>query len=110
MKRFAYSDRAVQLAFFDEDPVVITAFISDEMDKKILESGKLIAQADKSGTVDGRTEKYAAALALLIGEDKTEKLLSRAPERDSFACMELWNHIVSRYREQKAKNLGAPAR
>ena len=104
MKRFAYSDRAVRMEFFEEEPVVITAFISDDMDKRIMESGKLIAQADKGGAVDGRTEKYEAALALLIGEDKAAALLTRAPQRDSFAVMELWNHIVGCYREQKTKN------
>lgn len=109
MKRFAYSDRAVRMEFFEEEPIVITAFISDDMDKRIMESGKLIAQADKEGT-DGRMEKYTAALEQLVGKEKAAQLLSRAPEQDYFSVLELWQYIVNCYREQKTKNLSAPVR
>ncbi len=108
-KCFAFSSRAVKMEFFEEKPIVITAFIGDDMDKRIMDSGKLIAQADKDGT-DGRMEKYTAALALLVGKEKTAELLSRAPEQDYFSVLELWQYIVNCYREQKTKNLSAPAR
>lgn len=109
-KFFTFADRIVRIQFFEEEPVNLMLVISDETDKKIVSSGKMFNEADKSGEIDDRREKYRAALEHLIGEEKTAAILDRADELDSFAIFSVYRYILAEYSAQKVKNLSASGR
>lgn len=109
-KFFTFADRFCKMQFFEEDPVVVTLFIGDDLDKNIVESGALIEKADKLSDLDKRCAMYRQALELLIGADKTDAILTRADTLDSFAILAVWNYILQSVRDQKVKNLAASAR
>lgn len=106
MSIFTFASRAVKIQFFEDDPVVITVFIGDEFDKKLVESAKLINAADKVADLDERREKYMDSLRKLIGASADE-IMSRAEPADSFAIMSVYMHISTAYAEAKRKNLSA---
>ena len=62
MKPFAFASRFCKVQFFEENPVVITLQIGDDLDKKIMESGQLIEKADRKNDIDARQESYREAL------------------------------------------------
>lgn len=109
-KFFTFADRFVRVRFFEDDPVVLTLTISDDTDKRILDSAALIAAADKKGDVDQRRSGYRTALVRLIGDEKATAILERADEADGFAILSAYRYILDAYAAQKAKNLSAPAR
>lgn len=109
-KFFTFADRFCKLQFFEEDPIVVTLFLGDETDKRIMDSGALIEKADKQKDLEQRTKLYRQALELLIGEEKTEAILARADTADSFSILAVWNYILQVIREQKVKNLVASGR
>lgn len=109
-KIFAFANRACRIQFFEDEPVVLTLFIGDETDKRILDSAALIDAADKLKNVEERYAKYREGLKTLIGEEKMEEILSRAETVDSLAILEIWQFILHCLREHKVKNLTASAR
>ena len=110
MKPFAFSNRFCKIQFFEDDPIVVTIQIGDDLDKRILESGLLIEKADRSKDVDTRINSYRDALDMLIGEVKAEEIIKRADTNDSLTCLELWQYVVLAVREHKQKNLTASVR
>ncbi|MBQ6430842.1 MAG: hypothetical protein IJJ99_03070 [Oscillospiraceae bacterium] len=110
MKPFAFSNRFCKVQFFEEDPVVVTLQIGDDLDKKILESGRIIEKADRKNDFEARKESYREALDMLIGSEKADEILQRAETTDSLSCLELWQYVVLAVREHKTKNLTASAR
>lgn len=109
-KCFAFANRACRIQFFDDDPVVLTLFVGDETDKRIMQSAAMIEDADKLKSVEERFIKYREALAELISEEKTDAILSRAETADSMAVLEVWQFVLNCLREHKVKNLTASAR
>ena len=109
-KCFAFADRACRIQFFDDDPVVLTLFIGDETDKRIMKSASMIEDADKLKSVEERCVKYREALSELITEEKVDAILSRAETADSMAVLEIWQFVLNCLRDQKVKNLTASAR
>lgn len=108
MKPFSFAKWFVKIQFFEEEPVVITLPISDEMDRKLLRYGEAVGEGDKQP--DKRTEIYRQALEQLIGAETVEKLLARAGDSDSYALLDIGTYVLNCYREQKTKNLIAGAR
>lgn len=109
-KIFAFANRACRIQFFEDEPVVLTLFIGDETDKRILDSAALIDAADKLKNVEERYAKYREGLMTLIGEEKMEEILSRAETVDSLTILEIWQFVLHCLREHKLKNLTASAR
>lgn len=107
---FTFADRACRIQFFEENPIVLTLFVGDEMDKRILKSAAMIEDADKLQDVDARAGKYRAALALLITEEKENAILARAETADSMTVLEVWQYVLNCLRAHKVKNLTASAR
>lgn len=110
MKPFAFSNRFCKIQFFEDDPIVVTLQIGDELDKKILESGLLIEKADRSKDIDTRISSYRGALDMLISHEKADEIIKRSETNDSLDCLELWQYIVLAIREHKQKNLTASVR
>lgn len=110
MKPFAFANRFCKVQFFEDDPVVITLQVGDDLDKKIMESGQLIEKADRKNDLDARKDSYRAALEMLISKEKADEILQRAETFDSLSCLELWQYVVLAIREHKSKNLTASAR
>lgn len=106
-KFFTFADRAIPVQFFEEDPVQLVLIASDEMDAKILDAYKLIAEGDRQTTPEDRKAKYRQAVDNLIGHDTAEQILARADNADGYALLSLYNGIVRAYGEGKAKNLAA---
>lgn len=107
---FAYAKRACKVQFFEEEPVAVTLFVGDQTDKLCMQGARLIEEGDKCAAPEERTEKYREAVELLLGEEKTAAVLSRAEEKDSFALLEIWQFVVRSLREHKVKNLIASGR
>lgn len=109
-KFFTFADRTVTIPFFDENPVVLTLVIGDETDQKIAASGAACIAADK-GDVKERSAQYRKALTDLIGEEKTQAILSACDgENDGFAVGQVLRHIWREYGEAKAKKLNGSVR
>lgn len=109
-KFFTFADRACRIQFFEADPVVLTLFVGDEMDKRIVKSAAMIEDADKLKSVEERCAKYREALAELISGEKADAILARAKTADSMAVLEIWQFVLNCLREHKVKNLTASAR
>ncbi len=109
-KCFAFANRACRIQFFEDDPVVLTLFVCDETDKRIMKSASMIEDADKLKSVEERFAKYREALSELITEEKVDAILSRAETADSMAVLEIWQFVLNCLREHKVKNLTASAR
>lgn len=109
-KCFAFANRACRIQFFEDDPVVLTLFVGDETDKRIMKSAAMIEDADKLKSVEERFDKYRAALAELVTEEKVDAILSRAETADSMAVLEIWQFVLNCLREHKVKNLTASVR
>lgn len=110
MKPFAFSDRFCKIQFFEDDPIIITLQLSDELDKKVMESGQMIEKADRKNDFENRASAYKEALDLLIGHEKADEIIDRAEFSDSLSCLELWQYVVLAIREHKQKNLSASIR
>lgn len=111
-KFFTFSSRICNVRFFDGDNEVVLALkIGDKTDAKIVDCYKAILKAD-SGSVDGKAEKVRTALDALIGSEKVDEIMAKCPdEQDSYALMQVYEHIKDCYREEKVKNLsGSPAK
>lgn len=106
-KFFTFADRAIPVQFFEDDPIQLTLVASDEMDAKILDAYKLIAEGDQQTNPEDRRAKYRQAVDNLIGHDTVEQILARADNADGYALLSLYNGIVRAYGEGKAKNLAA---
>lgn len=109
-KFFTYSDRHCPIQFFEEEPINVTLFIGDELDRRIMESGAMIGEADKLNDLEKRCAMYRQAVELVIGAEKTGEILARADNLDSFSILEVWHHVSRAVHEQKVKNLMASAR
>ena len=109
-KCFAFANRACRIQFFEDDPVILTLFVGDDTDKRIMQSAAMIEDADKLKSVEERCAKYRAALAELITEEKVDAILSRAETADSMAVLEIWQYVLNCLREHKVKNLTASVR
>ena len=109
-KFFTFADRFVPVQFFDEDPITLTLKISDETDKRLIQAGKGIDDADKLTDMDKRRAAYRAVLEDFIGAEKTEAILSRTDEPDCFAIYSVFKYLLDVYGAQKVKNLSASAR
>ena len=109
-KCFAFANRACRIQFFEDDPVVLTLFVGDETDKRIMKSASMIEDADKLKSVEERFAKYREALSELINKENVEKILTRAETADSMAVLEIWQFVLNCLREHKVKNLTASAR
>ena len=109
-KFFTFADRACRIQFFEDAPVVLTLFVGDETDKRIVKSAAMIDEADKLKSVEERCAKYREALAELISGEKADAILARAETADSMAVLEIWQFVVNCLREHKVKNLTASAR
>lgn len=109
-KFFTFADRACRIQFFEEEPVVLTLFVGDETDKRIIKSASMIEDADKLKSVDERFAKYREALAELITAEKADAILARAETADSMTVLEIWQYVLHCLREHKTKNLIASAR
>lgn len=97
-KYFTFVDRMLPIEFFETDPVKITLLIGDEMDQKLVTMG---TKLDAAKTVD----EARAALAEAIGEENTQKILSRAEEVDRYFITQVAGYVLSEYGAGKAKNL-----
>lgn len=106
-KFFTFTDRAIPVQFFEENPIQLTLIASDEMDAKILDASNLIMDGSKEATLEGRKAKYQQAVDILIGHGTAEQILARADSADGYALLSLYNGIVRAYGEGKAKNLAA---
>lgn len=95
---FDFVDRTVEVVFFEDDPITVTLTVSDDGDKKLTEYSE---RAKSEQTYEGRK----AALGDLIGKDTLEQILARAPIQDSYALIQVEEHIAEKYLEVKAKNL-----
>ena len=106
-KFFAFTDRAIPVQFFEENPIHVTLIASDEMDARILDASNLIMDGSKEAALDGRKAKYQQAVDILIGHDIAEQILARADNADGYALLSLYNGIVRAYGEGKEKNMAA---
>ena len=97
-KCFTFVDRFLPIEFFEEEPVTITLTIGDEMDKKM----DNLARALKT-PLD--VKKKRALLEGLIGEENTERILSRFEDVDGYVLDQVLVYITGEYLEGKQKNL-----
>ena len=97
---FTFIDRAVTLRFFEEDPVEITLYLGDELDRRIEAAA---AHYDEAHTVEEDKEN----LARLVGQEAAEALLQRTEAQDRLAVLELVLYVVAECRETQAKKLTA---
>lgn len=95
---FDFVDRTVEVVFFEEDPITVTLTVSDDSDKKMTEYAERVKAAQTY-------EDRKAALGDLIGKDALEQILTRAPIQDSYALIQVEEHIAEKYLDAKAKNL-----
>lgn len=101
-KYFTFVDRFLPIEFFDEDPVVITMTISDQMAQKIDAGVKKLSTATT-------TDQCRDILVAWIGEENTEKLLARCDDVDTYTISQLLLYIKQEYVEGQRKNLLAAA-
>ena len=84
-KFFTFADRAIPVQFFGDDPIQLTLIASDEMDAKILDAYKLIAEGDQQTNPEDRKAKYRQAVDSLIGHDVADQILARTDNADGYA-------------------------
>ena len=101
-KYFTFVDRFLPVQFFEEDPVTITLTISDQM------AAKIDAGIKQLGTTT-TPEKCRDILVAWVGEENTEKLLSRCEDVDTYTISQLLLYIKQSYMEGQRKNLVAAA-
>lgn len=106
-KFFAFTDRAIPVQFFEDDPICVTLVASDEMDAKILESEQMILEGNQQTALEIRKDKYRGAVDNLVGHDVAERILARSDNADGYAILSLYAGIVQAYGEGKRKNLWA---
>lgn len=107
MREFSFSDRLAEINVFD---VKICVTIGDTVERKLLDSSKLLAEAARLTDIDARLKKCREALNLLIGAPTAEQILSHAEIVDCFAITEVWRYVVGAYREAEAKKITASTR
>lgn len=100
MTYFTYISRQLPLTFFPTDPITIKIPICDATDALLLDMAKAI---DAAETADAA----AAALYPVLGQENSEKILSRSDPRDVHAVQQIAAYVLRQYGEGKEKNLSA---
>ncbi len=99
---FTFIDRAVTLRFYEDDPVEVKLYLGDALEEKIQ---RAVAHYDENHTLAEDVEN----LRELVGREAADLLLSRAPQADRLAVLELLSYTVRQCREQQGKKLMALA-
>ncbi len=93
-KFFAFTDRAIPVQFFEDDPICVTLVASDETDAKILESEKMILEGNQQTALEIRKDKYRGAVDNLVGHDVAERILARSDNADGYAILFLHDDVA----------------
>ena len=98
MPHFTFIPRQLPLTFFSDDPIHLTLPMGDAMDALLAAMAKNLDAAETAAQAE-------AALHPVLGQDATEKILSRANPRDRLAACQLAAYVLRQYAEGKEKNL-----
>lgn len=99
---FAFIDRAVELSFYEDDPVTVTLYLGDTLEEQI-------ARAVRHYDLPHTAEEDRENLAALLGKEQTEAILSRAENPDRLTVLEILSYVIRSCREDQAKKLEALA-
>lgn len=99
---FTFIDRALDLSFYDQEPVTVRLYLGDALEEKLQAA---VGHYDQDHTLEEDVENLKA----LVGAETGQLLLDRAETVDRLAVLELLSFVVRRCREEQGKKLMALA-